>query len=158
MVDTDGDNRPDKPLEWDFNEDGDTNDEGERRITERQLYDAGLGQGEAAMDGSINLREERFNANHEPDIDDLPLPDGYDQNDPSTFERVWEWPFDAEGEGEFTNGDGEVVARQEDISWDPAEKVFRVPIEGTSDELTYQRVGEDLVRVVKRDGTWVEAP
>ena len=92
MVDTDGDNRPDKPLEWDFNEDGDTNDEGERRITERQLYDAGLGQGEAAMDGSINLREERFNANHEPDIDDLPLPDGYDQNDPSTFERVWEWP------------------------------------------------------------------
>ena len=156
MVDTDGDNRPDKPLEWDFNEDGDTNDEGERRITERQLYDAGLGQGEAAMDGSINLREERFNANHEPDIDDLPLPDGYDQNDPSTFERVWEWPFDAEGE--FTNGDGEVVARQEDISWDPVEKVFRVPIEGTSDELTYQRVGEDLVRVVKRDGTWVEAP
>lgn len=151
--DTDGDGTPDKPLKWDFDGDGRYSAE-ERDVTERELYDEGLGLAEPATEGMTSLADERYAATNPPDIDDLSLPGGYDNDNPSTFEKVWEWPFDAEGEGTIASEGGDVVARQEDLQWDPAERVYRLPIEGSSEELTYKRVSGEWVRVQQVDGAW----
>ncbi len=151
-VDSDGDGH-EEPLQWDLDRDGSISSE-ERQVTERELYDAGLGLAEPAMEGMTSLADERYMAANPPDIDDLSLPDGYDNNNPSGFEKAWEWPFDADGEGTIDNGSGDVVAHQDDLTWDPAERVYRLPIDGSSDELTYQRIDGEWERVVQVEGRW----
>ncbi|MBA3267484.1 MAG: hypothetical protein H0T70_04400 [Acidimicrobiia bacterium] len=101
-----------------------------------------------------SLADERHMAANPPDIDDLSLPDGYDNNNPSGFEKGWEWPFDADGEGTIDNASGDEVAKQDDLKWDPAERVYRLPIEGSPDELTYQRIDGEWERVVEVEGRW----
>ena len=150
-VDTDGDGTPDKNLEWDLDHDG-TISADEREITERDLYDAGLGIAEAADDGITSLDDVQYEGKHPPDIDDLALPDGLDNDNPSTFEKVWDWPFDAPGEGTISDGSN-VVAHQDDLHWDPAEKVYNLDVEGHN-QLHYQRVDGEWKLVEKIDGEW----
>jgi hypothetical protein len=90
-----------KRREWDLDHDGTP----ETNITERQLYDATLGPAEGANDGMRELYNKVYDGRNPPDIDDLDLPDGLDNDNASTFEKVWDWPFDAPGEGTISNGD-----------------------------------------------------
>ncbi len=137
-----------KPLEWDLDHDGTP----ETNITERQLYDATLGPAEGANDGMRELYNKVYDGRNPPDIDDLDLPDGLDNDNPSTFEKVWDWPFDAPGEGTISNGD-HVVAHQDDLRWDPVEGVYHLPVEGHSD-LTYMRIDGDWKRVERIGNSW----
>jgi hypothetical protein len=150
-VDTDGDGETDRNLAWDLDGDGEISAD-EREITERELYDAGLGNAEAAADAIGNLHDVQYDAANPPDIDDLPLPDGLDNDNPSTFERVWAWPFDAEGEGTISSG-SEVAASQDDLHWDPSERVYRLEVDGGED-LHYVRVGEKWKLAEWVDGEW----
>jgi hypothetical protein len=143
-----GDNDVVPGLSWDLDGDGKL----EHNITERQLYDATLGPGEAADDGMRRLYSKVYDGRHPPDIDDLDLPSGLDNDNPSTFEKVWDWPFDAPGEGTISDG-SQVVAHQDDLKWDPQEDVYHLPVEGHG-ELTYKRVGDDWVRVEKQGNAW----
>lgn len=148
MVDPDGDGVRDTPLEWDLDHDGTP----ERNITERELYDATLGHAEAANQGMTRLQKIVYDGTHPPDIDDLKLPDGLDNDNPSTFEKVWDWPFDAPGEGTISDG-SHVVAHQDDLRWDATEGVYHLPVDGAG-ELSYKRIGEDWVRVEKINNSW----
>jgi hypothetical protein len=150
-VDTDGDGTPDRNLEWDLDHDGEISAD-EREITERELYDSGLGTAEAAGDGITSLYDVQYEGKHPPDIDDLELPDGLDNDNPNTFEKVWNWPFDAPGEGTISDGSG-VVAHQDDLHWDPSEKVYNLDVEG-HDQLHYQRIDGEWKLVEKIDGEW----
>ena len=150
-VDTDGDGETDRNLEWDLDGDGEISAD-EREITERELYDAGLGNAEAAADAIGNLHDVQYDSANRPDIDDLPLPDGLDNDNPSTFERVWAWPFDAAGEGTISDG-SEVVASQDDLQWDPDERVYQLTVEGGED-LHYVRVGDEWKLAERVDGEW----
>ena len=150
-VDTDGDGETDRNLEWDLDGDGEISAD-EREITERELYDAGLGNAEAAADAIGNLHDVQYDGANAPDIDDLPLPDGLDNNNPSTFEEVWEWPFDAEGEGTIHRGD-DAVASQDDLHWDADERVYRLEVDD-GDDLHYVRVGDDWKLAERVDGEW----
>ena len=127
-------------------------DAAETNITERQLYDATLGPAEGANDGMRELYNKVYDGRNPPDIDDLDLPDGLDNDNPSTFEKVWDWPFDAPGEGTISNGD-QVVAHQDDLRWDPVEGVYHLPVEGHSD-LTYMRIDGDWKRVERIGNSW----
>jgi hypothetical protein len=143
--------RDGKPLEFDLDRDG----KPETNITERELYDAGLGYSQAASEGISSLQHVHYDGTHTPDIDDLPLPDGLDNDNPNTVEKVLAWPFDAEGEGTISDGD-HVVAEQDDLKWDADDQVYRLPVEidGDKTELTYQRFDEGWKQVVWRNGQW----
>jgi hypothetical protein len=147
-IDTNGDGVADKNLVWDLDHDG----KPETEITERQLYDATLGPGEAADQGMVRLQKVVYDGKHAPDIDDLDLPGGLDNDNPSTFEKVWDWPFDAPGEGTISDG-SHVVAHQDDLRFDPTEDVYHLPVDGHG-ELNYKRVGDDWVLVEKVNGSW----
>lgn len=155
-VDTDGDGRPDRNLRWDLDHDGRISAD-EKEITERDLYDASLGPAEAASDGIRELYDVQYQGAHPPDIDDLPLPDGYDNNNPSTFENVWDWPFDSEGENTIADSSGNEVAHQDDMRWDPAERVYRLPVEhadGSGSEIAYYKFEDGWAPAEKVDGEW----
>jgi hypothetical protein len=110
--------------------------------------------GLVADDGIVRLHSAEYQAANPPDIDELSLPDGFDNDNPSTFERVWAWPFDAEGEGTISNG-SDVVASQDDLRWDPVERVYRLPVEGpdgSQTELQYRMFDEEWKLVRKVDG------
>jgi hypothetical protein len=155
-IDTDGDGVPDKNLEWDLDHDG-TISAREKEITERDLYDAGLGISQAASEGATNIQHIHYDSKHAPDIDDLPIPDGYDNDNPNGFEKVMAWPFDADGEG-VIKMDGHVVAHQDDLKWDGHEQVYDLPVKNedgdTTDTLHYQRIGGDWEQVVKGPNGW----
>ena len=76
---------------------------------------------------------------------------GGDDN-PNTFEKVWNWPFDAPGEGTISDGSG-VVAHQDDLHWDASEKVYDLVVEG-HDQLHYQRIDGEWKLVEKVGGEW----
>ena len=153
-IDTNGDGKLDSNLQWDLNHDGEISAD-EREIDERELYDAGLGNAEAAGDGMTSLYDVQYEGSHPPDIDDLKVPDGYDQDNPSTFEKVWDWPFDAPGEGTIAH-DGHVVAHQDDLHWNPAEKTYDVRIDSgdTHTTLHYARIDDKWVLAEKVNGEW----
>jgi len=94
----------------------------------------------------------QYDGANPPDIDDLPVPDGLDNDNPSTFERVWAWPFDAAGEGTISDG-SEVVASQDDLQWDPEERMYQLTVEGGED-LHYVRVGDEWKLAERVDGEW----
>jgi hypothetical protein len=140
-----------------FDLDGDGKPE---TITERDLYDATLGPAEAGADSMANLRDATYDQAHPPDIDDLKVPSGYDQDNPSTFEKVMAWPFDADGEGTISH-DGHVVAHQDDLHWNPDERVYTLDVDdghGGTVELDYQRGDDKHWDLVKKVGDrWVPA-
>jgi hypothetical protein len=107
-----------------------------------------------------NLRDATYDASHPPDIDDLRVPNGYDQDNPNTFEKVVAWPFDAPGEGTISH-DGHVVAHQDDLRWNPDERVYTLNVDdghGGTVELHYQRGDDDKWELVKKVGDkWVPA-
>ena len=146
-------------LSFDLDQDGRI-DPSEETITERELYDATLGNSEAAADSMASLRDAVYDGNHAPDIDDLPLPDGYDNDNPSGFEKVMAWPFDADGEGTIAY-DGDVVAHQDDLHWDPTERVYHLTVDqadGGTTELHYQRTDDNKWELVEKVGDkWLPA-
>jgi hypothetical protein len=152
-VDTDGDGKVDQKLVWDLDRDG----KPETNITERELYEAGLKYAQATSEGISSLQHVHYDGTHAPDIDDLDLPDGLDNDNPNTFEKVMAWPFDAEGEGTISDGDN-VIAKQEDLKWDADDQVYRLEVEvdGDKQELTYQRFDSGWERVELDDeGRWL---
>ena len=144
--------RGNEPLKFDLDRDGDL----ETNITERDLYDAGLKYAQATSEGISSLQHVHYDGTHAPDIDDLKLPEGLDNDNPNTFEKVMAWPFDADGEGTISDGDN-VVADQDDLKWDADDQVYRLPVEidGNKTELTYQRFDEGWRRVEYRNGQWM---
>ena len=129
-----------KPLAWDL--DGDGLEPSERQITERELYDATLGPGEATYEGVIGLHEKHWAAHNPPDIDDLSVPDGFKNDDANFLEGIF--PGDQGAEDVIESG-GHVAARQEDLRWNPVEGVYDLPVEaedGTKSELHYQHDGK----------------
>jgi hypothetical protein len=148
--DTDGDGEPDKNLEWDLNHNGRIDPE-ETEITERELYDAGLGPAEAADEGITNLYDAAYAAKHPPDIDDLSVPDGYTNEKESGIEGIW--PFDPSDEGEILRN-GDVVARQEDLRWDSSEGVYTLPVDGGADLHYQEQADKKYERVEKVNGEW----
>jgi hypothetical protein len=149
------DGRRGEPLAWDLDENGEI-DADEREITESELYAGATGPAEVATDAIRSLYTIQYDGAHPPDIDDLPVPQGLGNEDPSTFERIWEWPFDAPGEGTIEDGE-HVAARQDDLRWDPRERVYHLPVEmsdGTRSELHYQRFGNEWKLVEKVGGQW----
>jgi uncharacterized protein YukE len=144
--------RDGKPLEWDL--DGDGLEPEEKRITERELYEATLGPGEGAFEGAIGLNEKHWAAHNPPDIDDLSVPDGFKNDDANFLEGVI--PGDQGAEDVIESG-GHVAARQEDLRWDPVEGVYDLPVEsadGTKSELHYQHDGNKWRLVEKIGGVW----
>ena len=143
--------RDGEPLKWDLDRDGDL----ETNITERELYDAGLKYSQSTSEGISSLQHVHYDGTHAPDIDDLDLPEGLDNDNPNTFEKLQAWPFDAEGEGTISDGD-HVIAEQSDLRWDADDQVYRlaVEIDGDKTELTYQRFDSGWERVEMRDGQW----
>jgi uncharacterized protein YukE len=153
-VDANQDGVPDGGnVKWDLNGDGTP-----ETITERDLYNATLGPAEAGADSMSNLRDATWDQAHPPDIDDLKVPSGYDQENPNTFEKVMAWPFDAHGEGTISH-DGHVVAHQDDLHWNPDERVYTLNVDdghGGNVELHYQRGDDDKWDLVKKVGDkWV---
>ena len=141
-----------KPLAWDL--DGDGLEPPERQITERELYDATLGPGEATYEGVIGLHEKHWAAHNPPDIDDLSVPDGFKNDDANFLEGIF--PGDQGAEDVIESG-GHVAARQEDLRWNPVEGVYDLPVEaedGTKSELHYQHDGKKWQLVEKIGGTW----
>jgi uncharacterized protein YukE len=145
-IDTNGDGVPDHNLEWDLDGDG----KPETTITERDLYQAGLGPAEASHDGMVKLHNNVYDSTHAPDIDDLPLPDDIHHDDEGFLGKAW--PFGDNGSGSINDG-SHTVAHQDDLTWDDSEGVYRLPVDGGS-ELHYMRVGEDWKLVEKVDGVW----
>jgi hypothetical protein len=146
-IDTNGDGTPDHNLEWDLDGDGTK----ETSITERDLYQAGLGPAEASHDGMVKLHNNVYDSTHKPDIDDLPLPDNMHHDGENFLEKAW--PFGDNGSGSINDG-SHTVASQDDLTWDNSEGVYRLPIDGGSD-LHYMRVGDDGWKLVEKvDGVW----
>jgi hypothetical protein len=146
-----------RPLSWDLDQDGRISAD-EREVTEREAYDAGLGLAEAAHDGMHNLADTEHARMNPPSIDDLPVPDGYSNDNPNWLEDLGSWPFDAPGENTISDADGNVVAHQDDLRWDPEEHVYRLEVErpdGATAEITYREIGDDWRVVEKRGEEWV---
>lgn len=146
-----------QPLSWDLDQDGQISAE-EREVTEREAYDAGLGLAEAAHDGMHNLADIEHARMNPPNIDDLPVPDGYSNDNPNWAEDLWNWPFDAPGENSISDADGNVVAQQDDLRWDSEEHVYRLEVErsdGSTTEITYREIGDEWRVVEKRGEEWV---
>jgi hypothetical protein len=151
------DERTGRPLSWDLNQDNQISAE-EREVTEREVYEAGLGPAEAAHDGMQSLADVEHARLNPPSIDDLPVPDGYSNDNPNWLEDLGSWPFDAPGENTISDADGNVVAHQDDLHWDPDEHVYRLEVErpdGSTTEITYLEIGSDWQVAEKRDGQWV---
>lgn len=111
--------RTGRPLSWDLDQDGRISAE-EREVTEREVYEAGLGLAEAAYDGMHNLADIEHARLNPPDIDGLPVPDGYSNDNPNWLEDLSHLPFDAPGENTISDADGNVVAHQDNLRWDVA--------------------------------------
>lgn len=156
-VDSDGDGQPDRALRWDLDDDGKISAD-EEQVTESELFAESQGIPDLASHGLSELYEVERQGANPPDIDDLPLPEGYDNNNPSTFEEVWEWPFDAEGEGTIADSSGNEVGNQDDMQWDPGERVYRLPIEhedGSSGEIVFFEFDEGGWQPAEKvDGEW----
>ena len=149
-VDTNGDGEPDSNLQWDL--DGNNKiDPEEREITEMELYKAGLGPAETSHDAMTSLHDVQRAGSHPPDIDDLPVPKGLENSHESTVEKVW--PFDSPGDESITDG-SKVVASQEDLRWDPEERVWHLSVEGSSTELHYQKQAGKWELVEKEGNLW----
>jgi hypothetical protein len=154
-VDTNGDGEPDTNLQFDLNH-NEKIDAEEREITEMELYRAGLGPAEAGTDAMTALHDAQQAATHPPNIDDLPVPDGYENAKETGIEKLW--PFDSPQNGNITNDAGEIVARSEDLRWDPDERVWHLPVEGSSEELHYQKQGGKWELVEKEGNVWKPVP
>ena len=89
--------RDGEPLTFDLDRDGKTRDQ---RSPSASSTTPALGYSQAASEGISSLAGHvHYSGTHAPDIDDLPLPEGLDNDNPNTFEKVMAWPFDAEGRG-----------------------------------------------------------
>jgi hypothetical protein len=151
-VDANHDGVPEN-LKWDLNHDGVP----ETEITERDLYDASFNISDASGRSMTNLLHIHYDATHPPDIDDLPLPDGLDNDNPNTLEKIAAWPFDAPGEGTIADGSHHVVAHQDDLQWDGREQVYNLPVkadDGSTSTLHYQRIDDKWQLVEKVNGEW----
>jgi uncharacterized protein YukE len=138
-VDADLDGKPDGGnISFDLNHNGHI-DRSEETITEQELYDATRGNSETAADSMAVIRTTSYDAAHPPSIDDLPVPDGYSNDNPNFVEKIW--PFGDDGGGTIEQG-GHIVAHQDDLRYDPAEHQYVLSVDdghGGTTELRYER-------------------
>ncbi len=138
-VDSNLDGKPDGGnISFDLNHDGRI-EKNEQTITEQELYDATRGNAETAADSMASIRTTTYDAAHPPSIDDLPVPDGYSNDNPNIVEKVW--PFGDDGGGTIERG-GDIVAHQDDLHYDPATHQYVLSVDdghGGKTELHYER-------------------
>lgn len=144
-------------LWWDLDDDG-----AAERVTERDLYDrSGHELSGAAQDAMHSLADARYAETHRPELADLPLPEdlrageGRDR-DVSTWEWLWDGGRD---EGVVDEDSGYVISSDDDLVWDPDERVYRLTLhhgDGT-EVLVFGRDDGSWRRLEQRDGRWVAA-
>jgi hypothetical protein len=147
----------DDTLRWDLDADGVI-----ETVTERQVYDAsGHELSGSAYDAALNLADFGYSESHPPELDDIPLPDGYSagqgiEQNPNAWDYIWDGLID---EGIVDASSGYVVATQDDLQWDPNEHVYRLTLHDPDDaDVTIalkRENGNDWVRVEKRGDEWV---
>jgi hypothetical protein len=147
----------DDTLSWDL--DGDTVAE---TVTERQVYDAsGHDLSGSAYDAAFNLADFGYSEEHPPELDKIPLPEGYSfgsglEQDPDAWDYLWDGLID---EGIVDPSTGYVVATKDDLQWDPSEGVYRLTLHDPDDpDITIalkRSSGDEWMRVEKRGDDWV---
>jgi hypothetical protein len=129
-------------LAWDLNHDGVIEGD-ENHVTVQALADAATGPTESAQNAASSLHQTVYDAHHLPDVDDLPMPKGYDQANPNWFEGLAPWQ--THGEDGFT-GPGGIDYNDVSTHYDASEHVLVVNAKGDGHEVDLHYVNDN--------GTW----
>jgi hypothetical protein len=129
-------------LQFDLNHDGRITGD-EQHITNEQLAHAAASDSGLTYEAANALHSNVYNAHHLPKVDDLPLPDGYSQDNPGFPENMAPWHTG--GENGF-NGPGGITYDDVSMQYDASHHVLNVTAQG--DGHTAQ------LHYVSQDGKW----